>query len=221
MRPQCSRRRCRTSPEGRSTTTTARLVVTLAEVRQLQGENASAVTLAEDALTRDTDQTVVLLVGRVLVGAGRLNRTLELATNLSARIDQEAQHYGKLLEGEVSLERGDARSALAKFREAQRLTDSWMGRFGLGRAYLASDKYAEAGSEFDRCLRRQGEASTVLLDDIPTFRLLPPVYYYVGRAAAALNNAGAIHSYKTFLALKAKGDEQGLVADARRRVGGL
>ena len=38
------------------------------EVRQLQGENASAVRLAEDALTRDTDQTVALLAGRVLVG---------------------------------------------------------------------------------------------------------------------------------------------------------
>ena len=106
------------------------------------------------------------------------------------------------------------RDALAKFSEAQRFTDSWMGRFGLGRAYLASDKYAEAGSEFDRCLRRQGEATPSCSMMSRTFRLLPPVYYYVGRAAAALNNAGAIHSYKTFLALKAKGDEQGLVADA-------
>ena len=208
------------SPEGRSTTTTARLQVTLAEVRQLQGEDASAVKLAEDALARDTDKTVIFLVGRVLAGAGRFHRTLELAADLAARIDQEAQHYGKLLEGEVSLERGDARTALMKFGEAQRIADSWMGRFGLGRAYLASDKYAEAGSEFDRCLRRAGETSTVLLDDIPTFRFLPPVYYYVGRAAEALKNAGAIRSYQVFLAIKAKGDEQGIVADARRRVGG-
>jgi hypothetical protein len=35
----------------------------------------------------------------------------------------------------------------------------------------------------------------------------------------ALKNAGAAESYKTFLAIKANGDEQGLVADARRRVG--
>ena len=49
--------------EGRSATTTARLTVTLAEVRQLQGANGAALKLAEHALTLSNEQTVVLLGG--------------------------------------------------------------------------------------------------------------------------------------------------------------
>ena len=81
-------------------------------------------------------------------------------------------------------------------------------------------RYAEAGSEFERCLRRQGETTTVLLDDIPTLHVSPPIHYYLGRVAEGLKNTGAVDSYDQFLSLKAKGDELGLVADARQRVEG-
>jgi hypothetical protein len=43
----------------------------------------------------------------------------------------------------------------------------------------------------------------------------------MGRAQEGLKSASAIESYKTFLSIKQKGDEQGLVADARRRVAAL
>ena len=44
----------------------------------------------------------------------------------------------------------------------------------------------------------------------------------MGRAQEGLGStAAAIGSYKAFLAIKEKGDEQGLVADARRRVATL
>jgi hypothetical protein len=60
-----------------------------------------------------------------------------------------------------------------------------------------------------------------MLDDIPTYRLAATSRYYMGRAQEGLKSASAIESYKTFLAIKQKGDEQGLVADARRRVAAL
>ena len=44
------------------------------------------------------------------------------------------------------------------------------------------------------------------------------MHYYKGRALEGLGSAGAADAYKTFLAIKANGDEQGLVADARRRL---
>ena len=42
--------------------------------------------------------------------------------------------------------------------EATTLLDTWIGRFDLGRAYLAAGAYPQADSEFDRCLKRSGEA---------------------------------------------------------------
>ena len=47
---------------------------------------------------------------------------------------------------------------------------------------------------------------------------LAQIHYYQGRVREALKNAGAADSYKAFLTIKANGDEQGLVADARRRL---
>ena len=74
--------------EGRSATTTARLMVTLAEVRQLQGANGTALKLAEHALTLSNEQTIVLLGGRVILACGRLPRTVELASDLGKRINR-------------------------------------------------------------------------------------------------------------------------------------
>jgi hypothetical protein len=59
----------------------------------------------------------------------------------------------------------------------------------------------------------------VFLDEIPTYRILAPVHYYMGLVRAGLeNDRGALDSFRTFVDLKKDGDEQGLVADARRRL---
>ena len=79
--------------------------------------------------------------------------------------------------------------------------------------------FIEASSEFDICLNRRGEATSVFLDDIPSYHLLPAVYYYQGRAGEGLHSQGAAESYKLFLEIKAKGSEDPLVADAHRRLG--
>jgi hypothetical protein len=82
--------------------------------------------------------------------------------------------------------------------------------------------FPDAQTEFDVCLTRKGEATTVLLDDIPTYRMLATTRYNMGRAQEGQGSkAAAAASYKQFLSIKEKVDEQGLVADARRRVGSL
>jgi tetratricopeptide (TPR) repeat protein len=209
-------------PAGRSTSTAARLVVTLAEVRELQGRDADAVRLAEEALTKSTEQNVALLAGRVFILAGKPARGLEIAAELERKLDREAQMYARLLAGEADLTRGDARAAVGEFSAALKMSDSWIGRYGLGRAYLAAGVYTDAQTEFDTCLSRRGEATTMLLDDIPTYRYMSWTQYYIGRAqegqGSPTSTAAALESYKTFLAIKQKADEQGLVTDARRRV---
>jgi eukaryotic-like serine/threonine-protein kinase len=213
-----------TPPPGRSPSTTARLLVSIAEVRELQGRGAEAIRLSEEALAvvKGSDHGIVLLAGLVMIKAGRMAQALELAADLGRKIDPAARMNGKLLEGEADLKRGNAVAAYNKFEEAQDLADSWLGRYGMGRAQLEAGDYAAADQEFDRCLRkRNGEATNVLMDDIPTYRLIPPARYYMGRAQEGLGSLAAADSYKVFLDIKQKGDEQGLVADARRRLTAL
>jgi hypothetical protein len=95
----------------------------------------------------------------------------------------------------------------------------WYGRFLLGCAYLETEAYSEAYSEFDQCLKRRGEATSVFFTDLPTYRHLPPVYYYLGRAQEGLKSNASSDSYKAFLTIKEKADGDWMVKDARQRLG--
>jgi hypothetical protein len=196
-----------------------RLQLTLAEARVTQGRGRDANVLAEGVRASTTDPGLMFLAGRVFALTGAAAPALEIAATLDQRLDSESQIYGRLLAGEVALQRKELRRALENFQAAQAITDTWLGRFGLGRAYLAGDAFAEADSEFDACMQRRGEATAVLLDDVPTARLVAPVHYYQGVVAEGLGSPRAAESFKAFLAIKARGDEGGLVADARRRAG--
>ncbi len=210
-----------TPHQKRPAGTTARLTAMLAEVRQLQGRDADAIKLAEEALKQSSESRIALFAGRVLILAGKPDRGDAIASELDQKLDQEPQLYAKLLAGEANLKRGAVRSALDSFNAAQKILNTWLGRDGLGRAYLKAEKFPEAQAEFEVCLTRKGEATTVLVDDIPTYRLLATTRYYIARAQEGQGSPAAAASYKAFLTIKEKGDEQGLVAEARRRVTGL
>jgi hypothetical protein len=127
----------------------------------------------------------------------------------------EPQANARLIDGEIALQAGNAHEAVRTFTEANQLLDTWMGRLDLGRAYLAAGQFAEADSEFDRCIKRRGEA--LELDDAPTFGYFPPVYYYQGRVREGLNSPGAAESFRTYLIIREKAGEDPLLAELRRR----
>jgi len=52
---------------------------------------------------------------------------------------------------------------------------------------------------------------------VTTYRFLPPVYYYLGRAQEALKSPAAKDSYRNFVNIEEKGTGQ-LLADARKRL---
>lgn len=189
-----------------------------ANVLIARGDTAGALKDAREAVTLGKEESIVYPAGIAMIAAGQSALAIELAADLDNRLENEPRLYGALLRGEVALAAGRARAALNAFEDAQKLGDSWMGRMSLGRAYLALNAPTEAAAEFDRCLTRRGEATAVFLDDLPSYHVFAPVYYYLGRAQEATGNATAAESYKTFLSFKENGDERGLVADARRRV---
>lgn len=200
-------------------TTVAAYSLLAAEAKLASGKGSDAVADAKSAVAHDSGPTTQFAVGMIFAEAGQFASVQPLISGLSGRLDADSQAYGALLDGEVSLRRGDARRAILRFQDAQKLSDTWLGRFALGRAYVEAGLFTEADSELENCLKRRGEASAVYLDDVPTFRRLPLVSYYLGRAQEGMKStAAAVESYKAFLAAKANGDEVGLVKDAQKRV---
>ena len=164
------------------------------------------------------EDSVLFSTGRIYAETKQTAKLATLVSQLSSRAENEPQAYAKLLQGESQLNGANARQAITRFQEAQKLTDTWIGHFDLGRAYLEAGMFPEAHGEFQTCLKRRGEATAIFLDDVPTYRLLPPIYYYLGRAQEGLNSPAATDSFKTFLAMKEKADPDALITDARHRV---
>jgi eukaryotic-like serine/threonine-protein kinase len=77
----------------------------------------------------------------------------------------------------------------------------------------------EADSEFDRCVKRRGEALELFMDNVPTFGYFPPVYYYQGRVREGLKSAGFAESYRNYLSIRGKAAEDPLLPEIRRRLG--
>ncbi|MGC1614944.1 MAG: protein kinase [Candidatus Acidiferrum sp.] len=191
----------------------------LALIQTTLGKTQEAVSYAAKASSDSKNPAVLFRGARVYVAAGQEEKALQLVAPLSQRLEAEPQVYAKLITGEAQLKKGNARDALNAFQEAQKMADTWLGHFDLGRAYLDAGAFTEASSEFDVCMQRRGEATSVFLDDVPSYHVLPVVYYYQGRAREGLNSPGAAESYKAFLAIKQNGAGDPLVADAQRRIG--
>ena len=191
--------------------------VILAEALLAKGEKGKALAAAALASTGSTDASLLYPAALIYIKAGKSDRALPLARKLNEQFEPDPQAYGKLIEGEIQLKEGKFRDAVNSFQQAQKIADTWLGRYSLGRAYLAAEQYPEADSEFDVCLQRRGEATAVFLDDDPSLRYLPPVFYYQGRAREGLNSSGA-DSYRAFLSIKHDAVGDPLVADAKRRL---
>jgi tetratricopeptide (TPR) repeat protein len=192
--------------------------VMLAQAWLMKGEKGKAMDDAELGSHGSSDPSLLYPAAMIFIEAGKSDKALELAGKLNRQFEADPQAYGKLIEGETRLKALKVREAISSFQEAQKLADTWLGRYSLGRAYLAAELYPDADSEFDVCLQRRGEATAVFLDDDPSLRYLPALFYYQGRAREGLNSPGARESYQKFLAIKSGAARDPLIADARRRL---
>jgi tetratricopeptide (TPR) repeat protein len=197
----------------------ARKLTTLAEAQLAAGQPARAAASADRAHGLSQDTAVTVSAARVWLEAGEEKKALAVAADLEKKVESDPQMYAGLLRGEMELKRRNFRDAIVRLKEARKLGDSWLVRYDLGRAYVEAGSFAEADQELEACLKRRGEAMAAYLDEVPTARVLPPVFYYLGRLREATKSTtGAAEAYKSFLAVK-KGDGDPMVADARRRLG--
>ncbi len=191
----------------------------LAYTELARGRRTQARAAADQALANSAGMQIRFLAGRIYAQTGAAAQARAIAARLAAELQAEPQAYGKIIEGVVALEQKDARLAIKLLTEATTLLDTWIGRFDLGRAYLAAGAFPQADSEFDRCLTRRGEALSLFLDEEPTSGFLPPVYYYQGRVREGMKSTGFAEPYRTYLGIREKAGEDPLLPEIRKRVG--
>jgi len=192
----------------------------LSYARVLRGAKGPAIAAAEKALANSQAVKIRFLAARVFVEAGATARAGTLSAALGVELQPEPQAYALIIDGLTALKNGNPRRAIKDLTEANALFDTWLGHFDLGRAYLEAGAFTQADSEFDRCLKRRGEALSLFLDEEPTFGYFPPAYFFQGRVRQALNSAGFAEAYRAYLAIRGQSKEDPLASDARRRAGG-
>jgi eukaryotic-like serine/threonine-protein kinase len=190
----------------------------LAYVHTSRGQKKAAVTAATTALTHSKAPKIQFLAARILAADGEITKARAIAEQLALEVSLEPQAYAKLIEGKIEIAQGNARAAVKTIGEANRLLDTWIGRFDAGWAYLEAGSFAAADSEFDTCIRRRGEALALFVDESPTFGYFPAVYYSVGRVREALQSSGFADSYRTYLGIREKAGEDSLLAEVRGRI---
>jgi eukaryotic-like serine/threonine-protein kinase len=191
----------------------------LAYAQLLRGDKRSALAAAQNALTKSQSVKIRFLAARAFVEGGEIAKARKLAASLASSLQDSPQAYAKLILGEAALKEHNSRQAIQSFTEANNLLDTWLGRFDLGRAYLEAGAFAEADSEFDRCIKRRGEALELFMDDGPTYSYLPVVYYYEGRVREGLKSPDFADFYRTYLNIRGKSAEDPLLAEIHQRIG--
>jgi tetratricopeptide (TPR) repeat protein len=199
----------------------SRKQIILAESLLAQGRTEESLVAVAAAVAGSDEVAVLYGAARLRIAAGEFESALEIAAGLGEQVHPEPRAFGKLIEGEASLQAGEPQLAIRQFREAQELLDTWIGHLALARAYLAAEAYVEAHGEVEICLERRGEATSAFFNDCPTLRYIPQVDYYLGRALEGMGSPAAADAYRTFLDVKAAGAADPLVADARQRLADL
>ena len=194
----------------------------LAEAYQALGQHQRAVAAARKAMTVQRLESVLLPAARVFIASGDIAAAKALSSELDRQLQPQSRAYAKIIDGEIALRENRLSDAVDAFRAASRLYDVWLAHFDLGVAYVQAgvDHSAEAVSEFELCNKRRGEATALFLDEIPTFRYLATMPYWLGRAQEGVGmKTSALDNYKAFVALRPERPADPLGADARQRLG--
>jgi tetratricopeptide (TPR) repeat protein len=195
----------------------------LAEVHLALKRAPQAVSAVQDAMAITREDATLVSAAFVLIRAGRRGEAQAIAEEFGRQFQPRKRAYGAIIEGEIARAGGRFIEARDAFHRARKLADVWLGRFLLGVTYAEGDQHLSAQAELDLAQKRRGEATAVFLDDVPSFRYLAPLPYWLGRAQEGINKASpvAAENYRKFLALWPDDTRDPLAADARKRLAAL
>ncbi|MFQ6005145.1 MAG: tetratricopeptide repeat protein [Woeseia sp.] len=191
--------------------------IALADLLFREGNQDAAFVAAGKALALTSSEASSVPVGLMYAEAGRTDAAMAIVDTLSHRPQPRSRSYATLIEAMLRLRAEKTSQAIKMLTQAAAMADLWLVRLHLGHAYLEGGFYAEALDEFLSVGRRHGEAAAIFLDDLPTYRYVATLPYWIGRAQEELGMAGAATAnYSTFIARRPIGGP--LADDARRRL---
>lgn len=189
----------------------------LAEAHILNDDPDGAATAAVEAaldISRGLSQQVSAALHYLALD--RPEPAHSIAEELASGLQPQDRAYAAMIDGVIASMDGRHAEALDTLTAATQLSDFWLVRLKLGKAYLRAGAFAEALDEFSRCEERKGEASAVFLDDLPTWRYVADLPYWRARAQQEIGMSHAAReSYRVYLSVR---DEGPLARDARERM---
>jgi tetratricopeptide (TPR) repeat protein len=192
--------------------------IALAEAQYARGDAVRAAAALQQARQLSDGPSVLVPAARLLSASGRTADADRIAAVLASELDPRSRAYARVVKARTLLDRGRPAEALDELKEAQRLADLWIVRYLMGVAYVEARAYAEALSELELCVKRRGEATAVFLDDIPTYRYMVPLSYWLGRAHDGLGARDAAERHlRAYLTLRSPATDP-LAKDAAVRV---
>jgi tetratricopeptide (TPR) repeat protein len=189
----------------------------LAEALNGLGQKNEVTDALSQGLALTKADSSLLPAALMYLNIGQHEDAESMAKLLSQKLQPHSRAYAKLVSGLIHLNSGEYTEAIDSINAALELADLWLVRFFLGRAYFEAGFFAEALDEFITAGNRQGEATSVFLDDLPTYRYLATLPYWLGRAQQALGmKAAAARNYTTYTSRRPGSDS--LADDARQRM---
>jgi tetratricopeptide (TPR) repeat protein len=193
--------------------------IALAEAQIGEDRAPAAADSVRRALEISRDEPILVAAARLLVALGNTREAGAIAAELDKRLQPQPRAYAKIIEGEIAARAGRPADAVNAFQTAQKLADLWLTRFALGVAYVQAEHYPEGLRELEASAKRRGEATAIFLNDVPSFRYLATLPYWLGRAQEGIGQKQmSIDNYKKFLALRPEQSRDPLVVNARRRL---
>jgi tetratricopeptide (TPR) repeat protein len=191
----------------------------MAEALFARQQSRAATVAVEQALDANRDESTLVAAARLQVALGHTTAAREIVAVLDKRLPLQPRAYARLIEGEIAAREGRFAQAVEAFGAALKLADLWLARFALGVAYVQAEAYAEGLRELEISEKRRGEATAVFLDDVPSYRYLATLPYWLGRAQEGVGQqTAAADNFRKFLALRSSVPGDALAADARKRL---
>jgi serine/threonine protein kinase/tetratricopeptide (TPR) repeat protein len=198
---------------------TAKLMA-LAEAHAARGNDAGSRTAIAEARALSTEDSVLVPAARLAIAAGQLADARKIAAELEQSRPAQSRAYGRMIEAEIAMASRQYQDAIDKLNAAQKLADLWLVRFDLGRAYFERGDFPEAVSEFEKCQTRRGEATSVFLEDLPTFHYYASLPYWLGRARES-SKLDARPQYEEFLRIRKDAAGDPMVKEVQARLAAI
>ena len=178
--------------EGNVSAQLATKYIALAEAKRGLGEAEGVREALQEGLAVREGEARLVPAALISLELGDVDYASSIADRLSQELQPITRAYGQVIKGAIATSEGRHADAVDALRAGMERADLWLLRFYLGRAYFAAGKYVEALDEFQICLQRRGEATSLFLDEKPTWRYMAKLQEWLNKAKENMGSVAAV-----------------------------